>query len=184
MHAYNASRSAEPTYDHLDRGSPPTTSLSHSGRAAATLTPRAAFDGTGARSYTYAGTVPVVSTDNTTARVGTVEGVATLVPARGLTEDPSSPLLAVVAAKTGATAAERALASLPKAARNSEKPPGFNPETWQWREGSRANVPRSWWDPEGGEWRFHPADKYHDPHFDYNPWQQWNNPWQHLYPGD
>jgi hypothetical protein len=89
-----------------------------------------------------------------------------------------------VAAESGTSAAERALARLPKAARQSEKPPGFNPETWQWREGSRTNVPRSWWDPEGGEWRFHPADKRHDPHWDYNPWEQRNHPWQHLYPGD
>jgi hypothetical protein len=94
------------------------------------------------------------------------------------------PGAAPAATETGTSAAARALARLPKAARESEKPPGFNPETWQWREGSRTNVPRSWWDPEGGEWRFHPADKYHDPHWDYNPWQQWNTPWQHLYPGD
>jgi hypothetical protein len=88
------------------------------------------------------------------------------------------------AAKAGTSAADRALAQLPKAARESPKPPGWNPETWQWREGSRANVPRAWWDPEGGEWRFHPEDKWHDPHWDYNPWEQWNTPWQHLYPGD
>jgi len=85
-------------------------------------------------------------------------------------------------AAAGATAAERALASLPRAARESPKPPGWNPATWEWREGSRANVPRSWWDPNGVEWRFHPEDRWHDPHWDVNPWEEWNTSWQHLYP--
>jgi RHS repeat-associated protein len=111
---------------------------------------------------------------------GAIEVVGIVAGARGVGVAVSR----AVAAKVEATAAEKALASLPKSARNSEKPPGFNPETWQWREGSRANVPRSWWDPQGGEWRFHPADKYHDPHWDYNPWRQWNNPWQRVHPGD
>jgi hypothetical protein len=71
----------------------------------------------------------------------------------------------------------------PKAAQLSEKPPGFEPETWQWRSATRANVGKDSWDPEGGEWRYHPADKYHDPHWDHNPWTNWNKPWQHLYPG-
>jgi hypothetical protein len=65
----------------------------------------------------------------------------------------------------------------------SEKPPGFNPETWEWRSATRNNVGNDWWNPEGGEWRYHPLDKYHDPHWDYNPWTQWNSLWQHLYPG-
>jgi RHS repeat-associated protein len=89
-----------------------------------------------------------------------------------------------VAADSEVLAASKALSGLPKAARNSEKPPGFNPGTWQWRAGSRNNVGMDWWDPKGGEWRYHPADKYHDPHFDYNSWTQWNSPWQHLYEGN
>lgn len=78
----------------------------------------------------------------------------------------------------------KAWSELPTAARRSEKPPGFDPETWQWRSASRNKVGMDWWDPEGGEWRYHPADKYHAPHWDYNPWTQWNTRWQHLYPGD
>jgi RHS repeat-associated protein len=62
------------------------------------------------------------------------------------------------------------------------KPPGWTSD-WQWRAGTRADVPRSWWDSQGGEWRWHPIDSSHPvPHWDYNPWTQWNNPWQRIYP--
>ncbi len=30
---------------------------------------------------------------------------------------------------------------------------------------------KSYWDPKGGEWRYSPGDKYHNPHWDYNPHQ-------------
>jgi hypothetical protein len=83
---------------------------------------------------------------------------------------------ATTAAEDTSTAFARALSTFPKAARLSEKPPGFNPETWEWRSATRNKVGNDWWDPEGGEWRYHPADKYHDPHWDYNPWTQWNSP--------
>lgn len=82
-----------------------------------------------------------------------------------------------------ATAASRALSRFPKAAQRSEKPPGFDPQTYQWREASRSIPEKHWWDPAGGEWRYHGADKWHEPHWDYNPWSQWNSPWQHIYPG-
>lgn len=31
-------------------------------------------------------------------------------------------------------------------------------------EGLRRNNPRIWWEPNGGEWRWHPADKHHAAH--------------------
>lgn len=38
---------------------------------------------------------------------------------------------------------------------------------------------KSLWDEKGGEWRYSPADKYHNPHWDYNthdnPRSRWNN---------
>lgn len=49
---------------------------------------------------------------------------------------------------------------------------------------SRASEPGlTWWDDQGGEWRWHAPDAYHpDAHWDYNPWDQWNSPWQHIPP--
>jgi hypothetical protein len=61
------------------------------------------------------------------------------------------------------------------------KPPGWTPK-WQWRapEGKSPASPR-YFDPEGGEWRYHAQDKYHpDAHWDYNPHTEWNSPWQNL----
>ena len=97
-------------------------------------------------------------------------------------------LLSIGGRRAGTDAAEegtafgRALSRFPKAARLSKKPPGFDPQTWQWRDASRNIPEKHWWDPEGGEWRYHPADKWHGPHWDYNPWTEWNSPWQHIYP--
>jgi len=35
--------------------------------------------------------------------------------------------------------------------------------------------------PKGGEWRWHGPDKWHpDGHWDYNPWTNWNSPWQNV----
>jgi RHS repeat-associated protein len=64
------------------------------------------------------------------------------------------------------------------------KPPGWTQE-WQWRqpESLRPTEPR-WFDPKGGEWRWHEPDKWHDKgHWDYNPWDQWNTPWRNIFPG-
>jgi len=36
------------------------------------------------------------------------------------------------------------------------------------------------WDEDGGEWRYSPEDKYHNPHWDYNPHDQPNSPWQNI----
>ncbi len=63
------------------------------------------------------------------------------------------------------------------------KPDGWN-EDWRWGypEGDGYAEPR-WFDPNGGEWRYHYPDKYHKQgHWDYNPWDQWNSPWQNIYP--
>ena len=61
------------------------------------------------------------------------------------------------------------------------RPPGWS-SRWELRPASRDIPEKHWWDPEGGEWRYHPPDKWHDPHWDYNPWDDWNTPWQHVDP--
>jgi hypothetical protein len=62
---------------------------------------------------------------------------------------------------------------------------GWDPN-WTWRspEGIRPD-PSRWFDPSGGEWRYHPADRwYPDPHGDYNPWDGWNSEWKNKFPSD
>jgi RHS repeat-associated protein len=60
------------------------------------------------------------------------------------------------------------------------RPPGWTSE-WQWREGSLRSRGSHWWDPAGGEWRFHGIDKHHaTPHWDYNAWETWNAPWRNV----
>lgn len=38
----------------------------------------------------------------------------------------------------------------------------------------------SLWDEYGGEWRYYPEDKYHNPHWDYNPHDAPNSRWQNI----
>jgi len=61
------------------------------------------------------------------------------------------------------------------------KPPGWH-STWSWESPSGdASGTQRWWDPEGGEWRYHSPDKWHpNRHWDYNPWDMWNSPWQNI----
>jgi len=60
------------------------------------------------------------------------------------------------------------------------KPPGWN-ENWQYRGGSRGQSGKNWFDPDRGEWRWHGPDKWHsEPHWDHNPWDEWNSPWQNV----
>ena len=64
------------------------------------------------------------------------------------------------------------------------KPPGKGP--FKPGEPSRAKPrsrgEKSLYDPEGGEWRPHLPDKYHDKfHWDYKPPGK-NKPWQDIYP--
>jgi len=64
------------------------------------------------------------------------------------------------------------------------KPPGWD-ENWQWKhpETNDPNAKPRWYDPSGGEWRWHSPDKWHpDGHWDYNPWDNWNARWQNIYP--
>jgi RHS repeat-associated protein len=64
-------------------------------------------------------------------------------------------------------------------------PPGYDPTTWT-QDFPTRNIPgKNFFDPEGGEWYWHPADKWHpESHWDYNPWNNWNSPWQRVNPKD
>jgi hypothetical protein len=73
---------------------------------------------------------------------------------------------------------------MPKPPPNWPKPPGWN-NNWQWRypEGTNPNQCPRWFDPKGGEWRWHGPDKYHPKgHWDYNSWDKWNSPWRNIEP--
>jgi RHS repeat-associated protein len=48
------------------------------------------------------------------------------------------------------------------------------------RPSERAKGGQSLWDEDGGEWRYYPGDKYHNPHWDYNPHDAPNSPWQNV----
>ncbi|MEL7570776.1 MAG: hypothetical protein AAGU14_09490 [Eubacteriaceae bacterium] len=64
------------------------------------------------------------------------------------------------------------------------KPPEWN-DQWEWRypEANKPNAKPRWFDPDGGEWRWHAPDKWHPVgHWDYNPWDEWNSVWQNIYP--
>ena len=43
---------------------------------------------------------------------------------------------------------------------------------------------QSLWDETGGEWRYFPGDKYHNPHWDFNPHNAPNSPWGNVPIGD
>jgi hypothetical protein len=36
------------------------------------------------------------------------------------------------------------------------------------------------WDENGGEWRYHPEDRFHNPHWDYNPHDRPNRKWDEI----
>jgi hypothetical protein len=40
------------------------------------------------------------------------------------------------------------------------------------------------WDENGGEWRYHPDDRRHNPHWDYNPHDRNNPEWEEIPIGD
>jgi RHS repeat-associated protein len=68
---------------------------------------------------------------------------------------------------------------------SNPRPPGFDPDTWQLRPATRDIDEMHWYDPEGGEWRWHEPDPWHpEGHWDYNPWDEWNSPWQNIYPDE
>jgi hypothetical protein len=39
---------------------------------------------------------------------------------------------------------------------------------------------QSLWDENGGEWRYFPGDQYHNPHWDFNPHKNPNEPWENV----
>ena len=43
---------------------------------------------------------------------------------------------------------------------------------------------KSLWDPRGGEWRYFPGDRWHNPHWDHNPHDRPGSPWQNIPIGD
>ncbi len=61
-------------------------------------------------------------------------------------------------------------------------PPGFNPNSWTIAKPSRSSNPYdSYFDPQGGEFRWHPQDAWHDEsHWDYKPSEPWNAPWETI----
>jgi RHS repeat-associated protein len=70
---------------------------------------------------------------------------------------------------------------LPQPGPSVPRPPGWTPE-WRWGHGNSTN-PRAgprWFDPHGGEWRYHPADRWHHNHWDYNPWNHATSPWRNV----
>lgn len=61
-------------------------------------------------------------------------------------------------------------------------PPGWGPD-WESRypEGTRRGIEPRWFDPNGGEWRWHDPDRFHsEGHWDYNPHDWWNSPWRNI----
>ena len=64
------------------------------------------------------------------------------------------------------------------------EPPGYNPDTWDTGPASQeSNNETHFWDENNGEWRWHAPDDWHSVgHWDYNPWDEWNSPWQNIYP--
>lgn len=78
----------------------------------------------------------------------------------------------------------RGLFRTPPPPAGQPKPPGWTPE-WRWQYPENTTKPTSprYYDPTGGEWRWHPPDKWHPQgHWDYNPWDQWNSPWRNVPP--
>jgi peptidoglycan hydrolase-like protein with peptidoglycan-binding domain len=66
---------------------------------------------------------------------------------------------------------------------NDTRPPGFN-EDWKSGPASRPSEAnkggQSYYDPNGGEWRYYPEDKYHQAHWDYNSHSTNNSPWENI----
>ncbi len=64
---------------------------------------------------------------------------------------------------------------------NYPTPPGRSAD-WTWAPGSsESRTGWRWWDPQGGEWRWHPSDSWHpNGHWDYNPWRTWNDRWRNV----
>jgi hypothetical protein len=48
------------------------------------------------------------------------------------------------------------------------------------RAGERRRGAEHLWDEHGGEWRYHPDDQGHNPHWDYNPHNRPNAEWEQI----
>lgn len=48
------------------------------------------------------------------------------------------------------------------------------------RPSERDKGGQSLWDPNGGEWRWFPGDKWHNPHWDHNAHDGQNSPWVNI----
>ena len=48
------------------------------------------------------------------------------------------------------------------------------------RPSERDKGGQSLWDPQGGEWRWSPGDKWHNPHWDRNPHDRPSSPWVNV----
>ncbi len=60
-------------------------------------------------------------------------------------------------------------------------PPVKNPDLCVAGPASRrGSGGQSLYDESGGEWRYFEGDNYHSPHWDYNPWNNWNSQWQNV----
>jgi RHS repeat-associated protein len=70
---------------------------------------------------------------------------------------------------------------------NEPRPPGWDPD-WPYvpRETpGDPDLPRNnprYQDPNGPQWRWDPGHRNIPPHWDYNPWEHWNSPYQRIYP--
>ena len=51
------------------------------------------------------------------------------------------------------------------------------------RPSERDKGGQSLWDPAGGEWRWFPGDKWHNPHWGHNPPDRPRAPWGNVPPG-
>jgi hypothetical protein len=89
-------------------------------------------------------------------------------------------IVAALIAPEAMGALERALGLSPKGLPpRGTKPPVANPEQCKVGPSTRGDG-SSTWDPEGGEWRYAPKDPWHNPHWDHNPWENWNSPWRNV----
>jgi hypothetical protein len=52
------------------------------------------------------------------------------------------------------------------------------------RSSERRRGAQHLWDENGGEWRYHPDDSRHNPHWDYNPHDRPNPEWEQIPIGD
>ena len=95
-------------------------------------------------------------------------------------------LMAAAVAYGYAIPGQRMLESLrTPTANQGPLPPMWN-SSYELRPPTRDSaVNWRWFDPDGGEWRYHDTDPWHgQAHWDYNPWDSWCSDWENWYGGD